>query len=179
MFSLYQFTGLGGGVPSEVLTGLGSQVRLLLGGGCGDWLLVRGGGSIVTLSRLYSFPHAGGPSCYRYSHRYHVLELECRISPISPDKLLDNGGISAYIRCVWIGPKISARASTVLPLPSIKLYWKSFSFKKHTSPFLTLFSMACAKSIKAFSTLMFDFALVSKNGILCSLAICNKRQTVV
>ena len=36
---------------------------------------------------------------------------------------------------------------------------------------LTLLSIACAKSIKAFSTLMLAFALVSKNGITCSRAI--------
>lgn len=35
----------------------------------------------------------------------------------------------------------------------------------------TLFNIACAKSMKAFSTLILAFALVSRNGISCSLAI--------
>lgn len=36
---------------------------------------------------------------------------------------------------------------------------------------LTLFRIACARSMNAVSTLILDLALVSKKGIPCSLAI--------
>ena len=37
--------------------------------------------------------------------------------------------------------------------------------------------MAWARSRNAFSTLMLDFALVSRNGIRCSLAICHRQNS--
>jgi len=44
--------------------------------------------------------------------------------------------------------------------------------------YLTLFRMACVKSRKPFSTFMFDFALVSRNGIPCCRAICSHGTAV-
>ena len=54
-----------------------------------------------------------------------------------------------------------------------------FDFFAISRKYCTLFRMACAKSMKAFSTFMFDFALVSKKGILCSLAICKKKDRFI
>jgi len=43
----------------------------------------------------------------------------------------------------------------------------------------TLFRMACVKSRKPFSTLMLDFALVSRNGIPCWLATWHWQQCII